>query len=185
MGKPFRLAAFNFIFGCALLGMTACRHQHPVPAVHDSVLSPVDRNFIAQAEEDNVRDRAIGQLVAARSGNERVKNYAEALLKEHSNALEKLDAIIQKYSVKPPAPPEEQQKVTAQLARLSRRSLDRQFVKLMVEDHAKAIAVFQQEANSSEDRDVRHYAIDQLPMLDNLLNQAQELQTKMGLVRKR
>jgi putative membrane protein len=185
MIKPLRLAALNFVIGCGLLGMTACRHQEPVQAVHNPVLTQADRNFIARAEEDNIQERAISQLVAAKSGNKRVRNYADTLFKGHSDALEKLDAIMQKYSMKPQASPEEQQEATAQLARLSRRSLDRQFIKLMVDNHAKAIAVFQQEANSAKDGDVRHYAIDQLPMLDNDLKQARELQTKMGLVRKK
>ena len=186
MGKPFRLATLNVVIGCVVFGITACQHQQqPVQAVHDPVLSQNDKDFITRAQEDYIKERAISQLVAAKSGNKRIKTYADTLFQEHSNALQRLDAIIQKYGVKPPESPEEQQKATAPLARLPRRTLDRQFVKLMVEDHTNAIAVFQQEANSAPDSDVRRYAIDQLPMLDNHLKQAEDLQVKMGLAKKK
>jgi putative membrane protein len=184
MGKHFRRGVLNFVIGCVVLGMTSCQQRQQVQAAHDPVLTPTDKDFIAQAEKDYIQERALSQLVATKSADKRIKSYADNLFKEHSDALQKLDAIMQKYGVKEPESPEEQQKAAAPLARLPRKSLDREFVKLMVEDHTKAMAVFQQEANTAGDSDVRHYAIDQLPMLDNHLKQARELETKIGLVKK-
>ncbi len=177
MSKSFRGVISNFLIGCVIFGVTSCQQrQQQVQAAHDPVLTQTDKDFIAQADKDYVQERALSQLVAEKSGNKRIKNFADTLFKEHSDALQKLDAIMQKYGVKEPESPEEQLKATAPLARLPRRSLDREFVKLMLEDHTRAIATFQQEANSANDGDVRHYAIDQLPILDNHLKQAKQLE---------
>jgi putative membrane protein len=185
MGKRFHRSVLGFVISCAVLTITSCQQrQQQVQAPHDPVLTPTDKDFIAQADQDYIQERALSQLVAAKSTNKRIKTYADTLFKEHSDALQKLDVIMQKYGVKEPESPEEQQKAVAPLARLPHRSLDREFVKLMVDDHTKAVAVFQQEANSAGDGDVRRYAIDQLPMLDNHLKQARELETKIGLVKK-
>jgi putative membrane protein len=181
MSKGFRLVILSVVFGGVLVGVSACHRNEKVQAAPDPVLSQNDKNFIIQAEEDNIQEGAMGRLAKENSRNKAIKNYADTLVKDQSDALQKLTDIMQKYGVKQPtAPSGDRPQEVAQLKGLSRRAFDRKFVNLVVQDHEKAIATFQREANSAEDGDVRHYAINMLPTIDNHLKKAQELETRMA-----
>jgi putative membrane protein len=181
MNKSFRLVILSVLVGGVMFGITACHRHEKVQAAREPVLSQSDRNFITQAEDDNVQGRALGQFVKETSRNKDVKNYADTLVIDHSDALQKLGEIMQKYGIKQPTTaPEERSEAAAPLKGLSRRAVDRKFVDLMVQDHEKAIVIFQQEASSAEDGYVRHCAINLLPTLDYHLKKAQELQPRMA-----
>ena len=93
---------------------------------------------------------------------------------------------MNKYGIKQPTPaPDDLPEVTAQFKGLSGRALDLTFVNLMVQDHEKAVATFQQQARSAEDSNVRQYASNFLPTLESHLKRAQELQTQLARRRRK
>jgi len=68
--------------------------------------------------------------------------------------------------------------VAGEFKGLSGRAFDQKLVKLILQDQEKAITLFQQQALSAQDNDVRQYANGLLLTLQNDFKDAQDLQMK-------
>ncbi len=98
-------------------------------AAREPVLSESDKTFIAQTEEDNIQERAVGRFIMDKSRNKDIKDYADTLVTDHADALQRLGEIMNKYGIKQPTPaPDDLPEVTAQFKGLSGRALDLKFV---------------------------------------------------------
>jgi putative membrane protein len=148
------------------------------PVGTSNVIEGADKEFILQAEKDNLQGRYVGRLAQERSQNEGVKAYGKMLADDDETALRDVVALMQRYGVpEPKGLPEEKKEALDELKGLSGQDFDKKFIKLMVEDHEKALADFQRESKSALNDDVRSYAEKQIPMLQKHLNKAKELQT--------
>src|SRR5215469_13832464 len=82
-------------------------NNHGIPNVAN-VIEGADREFIMQAEKDNLQERMLGRLAQEKSQNSDVQDYGKMLSRDHGAALEKLVALMNKYGIaQPPALPEE------------------------------------------------------------------------------
>jgi putative membrane protein len=120
-------------------------------------------------------------MAEEKSQNKGVKDYGKMLVKDHNDALQKLVDLMNKNGMpQPKGLPEERNEAVKNLQGLSGPAFDREFVKLMVEDHQKAIDKFRHEAATAQNADVRDYADKVLPTLEKHLKDAQDLQGKLG-----
>jgi putative membrane protein len=144
-------------------------------------LNDADKNFIIKAERDNIAERDLGRLVLEKSRNSDVRDYAQMLVNDHTKALKDLvDLMEQKGVHQPKGLPETKHEALGKLNGLSGAAFDREFIKLMIEDHQKEVMAFQDEVNMAQDGDVKYYAEHTLPVLQKHLKKAQELQAKMS-----
>ena len=146
-----------------------------------AVLTAADKTFIKNAEEGDIKERNLGRVVLEKSQNKDVKDYAQMLVDDHSKDLKDVvDLMNQKGMPQPKDLPEVKHEALGKLNSLSGAALDREFMNLMVQDHQKEIAEYRQEVNTTQDEDVKHYAMHTLPTLEEHLRKAQELQQKMS-----
>ena len=146
-----------------------------------NVIEGADRSFIMEAEKDNLQERLLGRLAAEKSQNPDVQAYGKMLSRDHNAALRNLVSLMSKYGIaQPPGLPEERKEAINDVKGLSGPEFDRAFIEMMVKDHEKAIADFQKEVSSAQNRDVRRYAKDQIPVLQKHLEKARDLQNKRG-----
>jgi putative membrane protein len=146
-----------------------------------AVLNQADRDFLKKAEEGDIKERNIGRFVLEKSQNKDVKDYAQMLADDHTkNLRDVVDLMNQKGMPQPKDLPEVKHEALGKLEGLSGAALDREFAKLMVEDHQKDVTKFRDEANSAQDKDVKDYAANTLSMLQGHLQKAQELQGKVA-----
>jgi putative membrane protein len=146
-----------------------------------AVLNDSDRDFLKKAEEGDIRERDIGRVVAEKSQNKDVKDYAQMLVDDHTKDLRKVtDLMNQKGMPQPKDLPKVNNEALDKLNGMSGPGLDREFVKIMVEDHQKDIAEYQKEAGAAKDEDVKYYAMHTQPTLQEHLQKAQDLQQKMS-----
>jgi putative membrane protein len=71
-------------------------------------------------------------------------------------------------------------KAKEKLARLSGAEFDREYMKMMVKDHEKAVADFQKQSTQSKDTDVQEFARTTLPTLQEHLTMAREIETRVS-----
>jgi len=95
---------------------------------------------------------------------------------QHGAAGDQLKAAAQKENITLPASPDsKEQQIYDRLARLSGSAFDRAYAKDMVEDHEKDLADFQNEANNGQDENIKAFAAQTIPMIQEHLNQARDM----------
>src|SRR5215813_14264655 len=114
MVRKFQLNILIF-FVLALLGTTACqrRNENRVQAAGEdrstaNVPSQADKQFMMEAEKNDVNERALGRLALQKSQNRDVRDYAQELVDDHSKALQELMKLMQESGMNPSTPSEAQ-----------------------------------------------------------------------------
>jgi putative membrane protein len=146
-----------------------------------TTLTTAEKRFIIDAERDDIKERSLARVVVEKSTNDDVKDYAKMLVNDHTKALRDLVDLMTKAGMNQPGGlPEVKHEAQDQLNKLSGPAFDREYINLMVQDHKKAIAKFQQEETTAQDESVRNYVKQVLPVLQKHLNKALELQAKLN-----
>ncbi|WP_244329137.1 DUF4142 domain-containing protein [Tolypothrix sp. PCC 7910] len=139
-------------------------------------LSSADRAFMTEAAQGGLAEVQLGQLASQRGANNTVKQYAQRMVQEHTQANSQLQQLAKQKGVTLPTTlNSEHQQVKQQLTKLSGRNFDRQYMNHMVQDHEKTVALFQREAQEGQDADVKAFAAQTLPILQDHLQQAQSV----------
>lgn len=147
-----------------------------------SASSGKDVSFIKEAAEGNTREIALADLATEKSQNSEVKEFAEHIRKDHTEANEKLQTIAQKHGVAISAAPDaKQQRALDKFQKLSGAQFDQEYAKEMLRDHHKAIARFEKVSKQSQDSDVKQYAEECLPKLRTHLQHAQTVAKAVGV----
>jgi putative membrane protein len=137
-------------------------------------MSSQDRTFIKEAAVGGLYEVQAGQLASQKASSDQVKQMAQHIVTDHTQANEKLKSIAQaKGADVPTALDAKHQKKLDQLSKLSGADFDRQYSKMMVSDHKEDIQKFQKQAQSGSDPDLKQFASSILPALNQHLSMAQ------------
>jgi putative membrane protein len=140
-----------------------------------------DHRFMATAARANLSEIAAGRLALAQSASSEVKKFAQRMVEDHTQANRELGELAQKMSFSLPGEPDEtRQKGLDHLSALRGVEFDRAFAGMMVSDHAKAVALFEESSKTSADPQVRSYSERTLPMLQDHLKMARDLRSQVG-----
>lgn len=132
--------------------------------------------FMRKAIEGNLDEIKVGELAQQKGATEAVRQFGTVLEQDHSAANEQaMSAISSMGATAPSAPNRQGQAEYERLAALSGVRFDRAFVKEMVKDHRKDIAVYRKEA-STRDGPAASYARQSLPVLHKHLQLAESLE---------
>jgi putative membrane protein len=176
-------ALFLIIAGCQQSGQNVQAARETATDTGDrtkAILNDADKNFLKKAEEVDIRQRNLGRVMLEKSQNKDVKDYAQMLVDDHSkNLRDVVDLMNQKGMAQPKDLPEVKHEAVDKLNAMSGPELDREFVKMMLDDHQKDVSEFRNEANTAQDKDVKDYATRTVSMLEKHLQKAEELQSKI------
>jgi len=135
---------------------------------------PDDKDFIIKASQANMAEIEAGNIASEKASTDSVKTYARMMVSDHTTAQNELESIAKARNVTLPTSTDAEHKALA--AKLTNMSSGTQFDKAYMEsqlkDHRKAVALFQQEAQSGTG-DVKAYAAKYLPKLRMHLQMAQ------------
>lgn len=144
-----------------------------------SAVTPADRDFMTHAAAGGMAEVALGQLGNEKATSDAVKQFGGHMVTDHTKANDELKALAAKKSVDLPAEPTPAQKAdAAKLQAMSGNAFDDAFMKQMVADHKKTIALFEKEASSGSDADTKAFASKTLPTLKSHLKMAEEVLAK-------
>lgn len=117
----------------------------------------------------------MGQMAANKATNQKVKDFGQRMVTDHTKANDELKSVAQKKGVTLPSEPDAKSKsMSARMSNLSGAAFDRAYMQDMVSDHEKDIAEFQKEAEGGTDSDVKNFASTTLPTLQEHLRMARE-----------
>ena len=153
------VAAFSFA-GLAL--------AQESPAGKSSSLSAKDKTFIHKAAKGGMMEVAMGNLAAQNGQSDDVKSFGKRMVTDHSKANEELKSIAAKKGVKLPSKEPS-----------GKWSSDKAYMDMMVKDHEKDLAEFQEEASTGTDPDVKKFAEDTAKVVQEHLDLAKQTQSKL------
>ena len=138
------------------------------PAAKSSSLSAKDKTFMKKAAKGGTMEVAMGKLAAQSAQSDDVKSFGKRMVTDHSKANDELKSIAAKKGVKLPSKEPSE-----------KWSSDKAYMDMMVKDHEKDLAEFQEEAKSGSDPDVKKFAEDTAKVVQEHLELAKETQKKL------
>ncbi|HYZ83627.1 MAG TPA: DUF4142 domain-containing protein [Bryobacteraceae bacterium] len=147
------------------------------------MLTPADRKFMTQAAEGGLAEVALARMAQQKAESEAVKELARQIEQDHTKANAELKRIADMRNVQIPTEPPStgnHKQVMDRLEKLSGAAFDKAYVRDMVKEHEKDIKMFEREANSGMDTELKTFASNTLPDLRKHLQMAQSAQSSVG-----
>ena len=138
-------------------------------------------DFAYKAAQGGMAEVKFSELAQTNSQNQKVQDFAKRMITDHSAANDRLKDIATKDGIKIPDDIARwQQKEYSRLQNLNGEQFDRAYAARMVKDHEKAIALFQKEAQDGRVADVKQFASDTLPTIEEHFKMAKDLSNEVG-----
>ncbi|HXS52106.1 MAG TPA: DUF4142 domain-containing protein [Usitatibacter sp.] len=146
-----------------------------------SSLSHGDRKFIEEAAKGGMAEVALAKIAEQRASSPEVKQFAQKMDEDHSKANEQLRTLAQEKGVTMPGGPKAGDKhEESKLSKLQGQDFDRAYMDHMVKEHQKDVKEFQKEAQKAKDADVKSFAQQTTPILQEHLQLAQNADAAVG-----
>ena len=142
---------------------------------HLAPADTTDANFLKKAAMGGMLEITLGNLAQQNGVSPRVKFFGEMMIKDHTDANDKLSKLSKQVAVTLPdssATQQDHHKTT--LATKKGASFDKAYMKMMVEDHQEDIADFQKAANGTN-QTIKAFAAQVLPVLTKHLDSAKAI----------
>lgn len=119
-----------------------------------------ERAFVSKAMEGDNTEVQLGQLAQQKSQSQDVKQLAQKLVSDHSQMNQKwFDPEAKQLGVSESnKPSKKDKKMMEKLKGLSGSEFDTQYLTMMYKDHQKDLKDYQDEANSTQDPNVKQLA---------------------------
>ena len=166
---------------CALvLGVAVLPAEDRKPGEDDKTPF-TDQTFVAKAASDGLHEVELGKLAQSNGQSEDVKKFGERMVTDHTKSNMELKEIAKGAGIEVPSQiMPEHQKHIEQFSKLRGAAFDAQYGKHMVEDHQKAIALFERASREARNPELKGFATKSLPTLKEHLAMAQKLPGGQG-----
>jgi putative membrane protein len=138
-------------------------------------VSPEDKHFMSEAAEGGLAEVELGHLAAEKAATTKVRDLGDRMVRDHSEANDKLKDIARRLGVNVPdhlSATEYAEKT--KLSALSGDHFDRAYVNDMLKDHRQDLAEFRREARDGQNPEVKAFASQTLPILEERLRLAEQ-----------
>jgi putative membrane protein len=139
--------------------------------------TPTDAGFVTNASGAGLAEIEAAKLADTNAGSDKVKTFARQIIADHTKAGEELKTLAagdRGYATAEQPPPANQKDINA-LQMLHGAAFDKEFAKVMVADHQKAVAIFEVEAEKGSNKELQAFATKTLPTLKEHLKMARAL----------
>ena len=148
-------------------------------------VSEMDSKFVREAAQGGAAEVELGHLATQKAASDDVKQFGQRMVTDHSRAGEQLKAIAESKGIDiPTGLSAKDQALAADLQKLSGSQFDDAYMSAMVKDHKKDVADFQKASKTAKDPQVKQFATETLPTLQEHLQQAEKIapgQSKMSM----
>ena len=146
------------------------------------VANAADSKFMTHAAADGMAEIQMGQMAMEKSSDAKLKQLAQRIVDDHTDANGKLRALAQTRQVALPiAPTDEAQQSASAMKALDAKKFDKAWAAAIIKDHQNAVALFTTEAGKTQDPEVRVFAEATLPTLKSHLELARQLQDQLDM----
>lgn len=163
----------------AVLAMTVaqCIGMATAQSAKTSV-SEMDSKFVKEAAQGGAAEVELGHLAMQKAASDDVKQFGQRMVTDHSRAGEQLKAIAESKGIDiPTGLSAKDQALATNLQKLSGSQFDDAYMSAMVKDHKKDVADFEKASKTAKDPQVKQFATETLPTLQEHLQQAEKIAT--------
>jgi putative membrane protein len=124
----------------------------------------------------------LGNLAKQKASSSDVKQFGDRMVTDHSKANDELKKVAQKNNVQLPTELDAKNRATVdRLSKLSGDEFDKAYMKQMLTDHKHDVSTFKHVSTSAKDADVKQFASNTLPTLEDHLKLAEDTASKVGV----
>jgi putative membrane protein len=139
-----------------------------------------DQQFVMKVSASDLAEINLGRVAARQASDPAVRQFAQRLVDDHTKASAELIRIANKRSLPAARTMDAQHRqLQDRLLNLKGADFDRAFLNQMVDDHKKAVTLFEAESKTAKDADLKAFAAKALPHLKEHLKMAQDLAAKL------
>lgn len=169
-------AALVFGMGTAALAQTPAASGGQVPASTNKLDSET-RGFLTDAAESGHLEMAGSKMALEKSKNADVKQFAQKMIDNHAKVGQQLEALAKSKGFEPPKEPSMMQSAKLKALGLRDEGFDKAYVdEIGVDAHEDAVKLFEKASKEVKDPEVKQFAIETLPSLQQHLQAAKTLQ---------
>ena len=145
--------------------------QTPAPSTQ---ANNEDQEFVNRAAKDGTAEVTLATLAQKKATTESARTLASQLRTDHERANAELMEIARRKGMSPDtSPSEEQRQAASKLTSASGADFDKSYTDEMVQDHQKAVQLFEDYSHTGNDPDLKAFAAKVLPTLRHHLEMAQ------------
>lgn len=178
------------VFVGACLGVKANDHEGQQNAGGPAAAQAGGQNQLANADQSFVKDAAqaglmevkMGQMAKDMGQSAEVKQFGERLVKDHTKANEQLMSIAAKKGMTLAKDMEHKhQSMMDELRNKQGAEFDKEFAKHAVKHHKQDVEKFQKASNDLKDAELKAFAAQTLPTLQQHLEAARTMAKNLGV----
>jgi putative membrane protein len=159
--------------GALCLGLATAREDEPGKG-------DTDATFVFKASAGGLAEVNLSTLATKQASDPAVKRFAQKMVDDHTKANKELLERANKARLRvAPRMDEEHQKLAGKLATLSGAAFDREYMAAQVKDHEETVALFEKQASSGKNEDLKSWAAKTLPDLREHLKMAKDINGKL------
>lgn len=140
-----------------------------------------DDDFVEDASAKGVAEVEAGKLAQEKGSSADVKSFADMMIKDHTLANSKLKSIADAKQLKVSDSAQLMDKAKSMILELrSAKSFDQAYANNQVKAHEMTVSLFEKEAADGKDADLKAFATQTLPKLQEHLEHAKALAKAHG-----
>src|SRR6267142_2425125 len=150
------------------MSLAGAARAETTPTGEGSSLSAKDKTFMKKAAKGGMMEVTMGKMAEQNAQSDDVKSFGKRMVTDHSKANDELKSIASQKGVTLPG-----KEPTLKW------DSDKAYMNMMLKDHEKDLAEFQEEAKTGSDPEVKKFAEDTAKMVQEHLDLAKEPQSKL------
>jgi len=163
----------------ALLALGAGVTAAVVRAGDDKVLSKEE--FVAKCIDCNLSEKDFAERAVKNADSADVRKFAQRLIDDHEKLNQKALDLAKELKIGVVSGVNKDHKdALAKLLTTSGKEFDRNFVRIMVQNHEKSVKMLEANAKGSKSAEVRKMAADALPVVRAHLEEARKLDKSLN-----
>lgn len=148
---------------------------------HGDMSAVTDTQFASAAAAGGMAEIKLGQLAQDKGTNDAVKAFGKRMFEDHTKAGDDLKAAAVKSNINLPSDISARDQATYdRLSKLSGAAFDQAYARNMVRDHVHDVAAFKHESANGTDPNIKSFATETLPTLQEHLKAARQMAQAVG-----
>ena len=138
------------------------------------------RDFMKEAAAGGMMEVDLGNVAMKNSSTQQIKDFGKMMVDDHSKANEQLKSLASVKNIDLPTMvnSDKQEKID-KLTKETGADFDKDYVKMMVDDHKEDIDHFKDALDKAKDPDIKAFISNTLPVLQKHLDAIQAIDKKM------
>lgn len=163
-----------------VLGMAVSAQSVPEKTGVNAALgiAPKTQDFVTLAAQSDMLEIETSKLALAKADNDKTKQFADKMIKDHTETSTELKALVDGGKVPATLPTSfdrAHKEKFDKLAKLNNRDFTKEYDDMQVSAHKDAVSLFERYSKEGDNAELKAFAAKTLPHLQMHLKMAQEL----------